>query len=276
MTELKQKFQKHIKNLPDVEGHLFGSIFFNKYTDDQIIRYGSFYTSKEAMNFLLLIEVYPKPKDLSQYKSKQEDDTTIYYGYEPKFGVVPNWDGAVTASRKNKIFTLLNISNKQSSEELLKLVLSAEPVEFSEELQLLYELNKYLPDLVDGWELVTMFFWNTSIESEDSLCWMRHIQGNYTKNGDYLNIEIRYGCKHAVSLKKLPPEGFVVSDEKTLDNPAISYGKVGSLTFLYAENTEKMYSVAVHDNARNKGKHEDSLLKLMESVLTKLNTHSMN
>lgn len=266
MSILKEKFKKHIWNLPKIDDYLFGTIIFNKYPEDTAIRYGAFFSQGDETDFLLLIEVYPKPKDLSKYSSKEKEGITFYYDYKPDFTVIPDWTGAISTTNLNKIFTILNLTNIEDTEKLLEKAISSEPVMINEELQTQYELNKHLPDMVNGWELVTMFFGYSSFEYDGRPHNIIHCQGNYRKNQDYINIELKFGCVHAIYSSKLMAEGLVLSQD-TFENPAIKQGKVENMNYMYSENQTEKYSVAVHDNPTNKKLDFDSMYKLINATL---------
>ena len=265
MSILKEKFKKHIWNLPKIDGYLFSTIIFNKYPEDSAIRYGSFYSKEGEADFILLIEVYPKPKDMSEYKSEQKD-ITFYYGYKPEFNVVPDWTEAITTTHLNRVFTILNLTNKEDTEELLKKAVESNPVEINEELNVQYELSNNLPDMIKGWELTTMFFGFSSVNYKGEQHMVVYCQGNYRKDDDYINVEIRKGCIHALQESKLMPEGLILSHED-FENPSIRKGKVGEMNYFYSENQMDYYSVAVHDNPINKTKDLDSLYELIEATL---------
>jgi len=277
MSAVKDEFLKHIWNLPFVDGYLYGSFFFSKYSGENVIRYGAFYEDQYTPHFFLVIENFQKLPDLSKNKSKKINGKTVYFGYVPDFSIVKSWlkqqfnlvsFGTASWKNENNLITIISLGGEIKVREYAEKVLSSERTVSKHDLSSLFGKYKYLPDSTKDWKLVTMFFGFSAIMDEFSKPHQtRHIQGNYRKGKDFLNIELRFGCTHQVSVSGLQLSNLTNKEEIKIGEEKVIKSFIRNELFMNYVNKLKRYSIICHDNEQNATKDEKAMKLLMRKAM---------
>jgi len=140
--------------------------------------------------------------------------------------------GTASWKNENNLITIINLGGEIKTREYAEKVLSSERTASKHDLSSVFGKYKYLPDSTKDWKLVTIFFGFSAIMDEFSKPHqIRHIQGNYRKGKDFLNIELRLEL------------------------------------FMNYVNKLKRYSIICHDNEQNVTKDEKAMKLLMRKAM---------
>jgi len=266
---------KHIWNLPFVPGYLYGDFFISKYPEEDVIRYGVIFVDEHRPHFLLLCEVFNKISDLSKHKSEKIAEEKVYFGYIPNFPLVrdilrgkkENFEIA-SWIKENEIFTVVPIGKHESVKPYLKEVLDSNTRLIKQDLFPLFEKHKYIPDSINEWNLVTMFFWFSNLRDERGINHrIMHVQGNYKKSTNFLNVELRFGCPCPECLPGLRVN-FKNEEEIVINQKKVKKGfNLNEEMFMNYVDDEKKFSIICHDNGTNTSRDEKSLKLLMSKSI---------
>jgi len=281
MSNVKNEFLKHIWNLPFVDGYLYASLFFSKYPEENVIRYGAIFVDRHRPHFLLLIEVFNKKPDLSNYNSKKIDGEEVYINYVPNFPMVKDIlrgkkerdFTTVSWIKKNKFFTVVSIGKNNDVRSYVREILDSNITIVKNDLFPLFKKYKHIPVSVSEWKLVTMFFWFSTIMDEfANPHQIGHIQGNYRKGKDFLNIELRFGCGCPESIPGLKITNIKNEKEVIISQKKVKKGfNPNEEIFMVYVDEEKKFSIICHDNRTNTLRDEKSMKTLMSKSIDLLN-----
>lgn len=270
---VKDEYQEYVDEFPFVDGYLFQQFVFTKSPAEDFFKYAVFYaesssTENTTSSFMLVTEV-GKKADYSGLKTERIAGKEIHLGYIPSYKGLAEFKKESTASwqENDRILTVVLVGDGSLKDTVAK-VLGSEPVgkieKFKQELSYLFDKGRWLPE-IDGLQLVTVVFWYTTISDGEDMHRIAHAQGNYLKDGDFLNVELRFGCSHEVSLKGIKLEGELI--DKKIGAFSVKEGVMNDNQHLYYENEKYRFSVISHDNSQNKEKHSKELEHLLLAAI---------
>ena len=274
---VKDELMKHIWNLPFIPTYLYGNFFVSRYPDENITRYGALFVDPHRPRFLLLIEVFDTPPQLSAHNHEKMEGKKVYYDYVPSFPMIKDIlrgkprDNLGLASwmDKNKIFTVVSVKRDEDVKPYVKDVLESRNTVIREDLIPLFEKYRFLPESANEWKLVTIFFWFTDIRDERGISHrIIHVQGNYKKQTNFLNVELRFCCPCPECLPGLKVVNLKNEGEITIREKRVKRGmNPAEELFLVHINKEKRFSIICHDNATNTSRDEESINILMSKAI---------
>jgi len=277
MSIVKNELLKHIWNLPFIPGYLYGSFFFSKYPEENIIRYGAVFVDRHRPHFLLLTEAFRKKPNLSEHNSKKIDGEEVYFGYVPDFPIVKDVlrgkkekdFAAASWIKENKIFTVVPIGKHEDVRPYVREVLDSNTTIMKQDLSALFEKYRFIPDSVNEWELVTMFFWFSNLRDERGIIHrIMHVQGNYRKDTNFLNVELRFGCACPEVIPGLRITNLKKEEEVMINQKKVKKGfNPNEEMFINYVDEEKKFSIICHDNGTNTSRDEESLKVLMSKSI---------
>lgn len=191
MNDLIQKYRGQI---PQIKGYKVTRLFFSK---NQGIKYGAILKGTSEIIFL----AEPNAKFSSGYKSNFK---------------LCDWSNSHSVCKKNVVYTI----EGKHSKKLLKQILFSKKLNFRD---LIFGLN-YLPESVNNWNLVTVFFWYEKSDHNEN-CVIKNLQANYLKQGKYINLKIKTGCDRSELLPSIKKKESSLNGFKMirLDSPEKSY-----------------------------------------------------
>lgn len=266
---VKEEFLRYTEGIPLVDGFLFERFMFTNYQEEGFLKYAVFYSKDNKISFIQVAEIGKNP-DFTGLKSELIQGRQVHFGYMPPYKGVIELAKGKTASwqQDGGVITLIQLEEDGALMDILLKVLKSESLreraELNEELSALFGKSDFLPSFV-GWQLVTLVFWKTNVFDAETPHWINHVQGNYVREGDFLNVELRFGCSHPASLTGLKLERKL--DSGKLGAFDIQSGEIKGDSFLYYENQGFRFSVITHDNSQNKAKHAKELEELLLSAI---------
>ncbi len=268
---VKDLFMQHAKEIPFVEDCLFQQFVFTKNPAEDFFKYAVFYAKDNITSFMLVVEA-GKKADYSGLKSEMIGGKNIHFGYIPSYRGIAEFDAEKTASwqEADSVYTAFQMDGEKLSKTVSQ-ILTSEPAwkneKFHAELSSMFGKSEWLPE-ISSWPLMTLVFWKTNVMHGQELHWIEHAQGNYTMEGDFLNVELRFGCLH-----KGAEEGLRLESELTprkIGPTQIKEGQINGELFMYHENLTQAFSVISHDNRQNKKKHDADVEKLLIAAIRRL------
>jgi hypothetical protein len=286
MKNVKDIFlDNKIPNLED-SGYFFLNLFSNMSKD--MSRFGAVYANKQfespTSSFLYIVENFPEKK------LQNLNDKEFFYNHIPDFTYAKQFmkEGKnISWTDENKIHTIVAIPSLENVEleSYAKVILdSKETVSDS----MLSKLINFLPDSIKDWNLVSIFAWFDLVREEGIVHLVRHLHGNYEKDGKYINVELAFGCSSSIPeiVDKLsPPENFVTKKSTIkLGNKDVvlqtikdfkGETEVDCLAFL---NKEEKFSILVHNNKTTKDfkSYEGIMKDFMLEMMDMLSSYSLN
>jgi len=299
---LKEKFLESLKLLPDLKNKYFpGDFFFNFYGNSQPVRIGCRYSSSSLAekdngeNYLVILEIFNENPRVEFLDSEKNGDLEIIYGHIPEFPLTKKYLNEycnfASILRENVIYTIINL--KKSSREirefddlpgLYSLLDAKKDKKLKNFLRRLldekksikslpiFEFLDYLPEKSEDWRLVTFFcyYLNREVNGENHL--ISNIQGNYEKEGRYLNLVLRFIYKMSEGKVNIEEEGI----EENLGDIKIKRKKAGNILNISHFNKRENFTVITSNNETTLEfeRYEKDMKNLLLAALKKLKNYS--
>jgi hypothetical protein len=279
MIHMTDELLARTSRIPSVKGYLYSMFFLNEYPEESILRYGYMFAKDNINEFIITAEEMPELPDLSGYSSEQIGGTKVYFGYLPNFSFLSsNIDQdkdlakiTATYAKDNLLITISLIGKNLDLKKLVAQAISNKIDEHSDERNLRKESLKYLPGSIAGWEFVTTFIWFSEVfDLEGKSHYITHTQGNYRKGEDFINLELRIGCIHEISVRGLALKNLSDIKAVTIAGEKASKGMIADNLYLYHVNEADRYSIICHDNKPARSRDEPSMSSLFAITLENL------
>jgi hypothetical protein len=279
MSELKDFFGKQIWDLPYPESLKFGKFVASWYPEEKIFRYGAFYIQDADALFYLLVEIMNPLPDFSSCEKSWIGGMQIQKGYVPDYPLITKeivksfrLERIDTFSwvHRDKVFTFVAIDKEMNTNQFIKLLFDAEPVGRREELARLFGRYENLPDSHDEWILVSIIHWYSTVVDEDGKThWVIHLQGNYRHDSSFINLEIRFGCSHRISIEELSYPELEPADIKEKGTLAIRHALVCQFANYFYVNEARRFSLRCTEYPAGAGDQE-VMVGLMTNLIEQL------
>ncbi len=293
---MKEKFIGYLKFLPDLRNNYFpGDFFFNFYGNNNPIRIGCRYSDaslgeKEDENYFVIVEIFEGKPKIEFFDSEKIREIELLYGYIPEFPLMKKYVNEncnfISVIRENIIFTIINLKKSEEAKDfddlpglysfsdakrdenlknfLMRFLAEKKKIEFLP----IFEFPKYLPYESGNWKLVTFFcsYLNQEVEGKNHL--ISNIQGNYAKEGKYLNLVLRFIYKMSEGKISIEQEGI----EENLGKIKIKKSKTEGILNLSYYNKKENFSIITSNNETTleSEKYENDLKNLLLTAIEKL------
>jgi len=298
--ELKERFLKYLKFLPDLRNEYFpGDFFFNFYGENNPVRIGCRYSdanlgNEENESYLVIVEIFKEKPKIEFFDSEKNRDLEIIYGHIPKFHLMEKYLNKncnfISVIKENKIITVINLKKSREAkdfndlpglysfldakkdENLKKFILKFVSKNNSIKPLPIFDFIDYLPEKFGDWKLTTFFCFYLSqiIDGKNHL--ISNIQGNYKKDKEYLNLTLRFIYKMSEGKINIEPEGI----EENFGDIKIKRKKTGNILNISYFDKKENFNVIISNNETTPEfeKYEKDIRGLLLVTLEKLSDYN--